>query len=338
MRNVNPLERIASLAGKPVEAISNAMNRPISPSPQSVVGLLRRGHPLRDEVRDRIVLVTGASSGIGEAAALQIGAAGGEVILVARGAEKLAETAEAVEAAGGTAHVHPTDLTSYEAIDALVADVIAQYGGVDFLVNNAGRSIRRSLALSYDRFHDFERTMQLNYFAPMRLILGLIPGMRERNFGHIVNVSSVGVQTRVPRFAAYIASKAALDTASDAFQAETRDENVRFTTIYMPLVRTPMIAPTKIYDRFPALTPEQAGEVVCQAIADRPRRISPAFGRMASVADGLSPQLMDVVRNRGFKMFKDSTAATGGKAAAPADETVTPAGRAFAEVTRGVHW
>jgi short-subunit dehydrogenase len=335
---MNPLERIANIAGRPAEAISKAMNRPIAPSPQSVMGLLRRGHPLREVVKDRMVLVTGASSGIGEAAALQIGNAGGNVILVARGAEKLADTARAVEAAGGTAHVHPTDLSSYDAIDALVADVIAEHGGVDILVNNAGRSIRRSLTLSYDRFHDFERTMQLNYFAPMRLILGLIPGMRERKFGHIVNVSSVGVQTRVPRFAAYIASKAALDTASDAFQAETRDDNVAFTTIFMPLVRTPMIAPTKIYDRFPALTPEEAGEVVCEAIANRPRRISPAFGRMASVADGLSPQLMDVVRNRGFKMFKDSSAAKGGKAGTPEDEQVTAAGRAFAEVTRGVHW
>ena len=341
---MNPLKQVVSIAGKPVGAVQHALNRPMSrPTPDGVVSFLRGSHGLRNAVRDKVVLITGASSGIGEAAALQIGAAGGTVVLVARGEEKLRATADAVEVAGGVAHVHPCDLTDVEAIDRMVADVLDQHGRVDVLVNNAGRSIRRSLALSYDRYHDFERTMQLNYFAPLRLMLGLLPGMRERQDGHVINISSVGVQTRVPRFGAYIASKAALDTLSDAFQAETQDEGIRFTTVHMSLVRTPMIAPTKLYDRFPALTPEQAGEVVCEAIIDRPRRISPAFGRMASFADSLSPQFMDVVRNRGFKLFPDSSAAKGPKAPT-ADElgeegkNLSPAERAFVEATRGVHW
>jgi NAD(P)-dependent dehydrogenase (short-subunit alcohol dehydrogenase family) len=334
---VNPLKPFVDLATKPVETVQHALNRPMSrPTPDGIVSFLRGPRDLRPAVRDKVVLITGASSGIGEAAALAIGAARGTTILVARTPEKLEATADAVRAKGGTAYVHPCDLSDLEAIDRMVAEVLDQHGRVDILVNNAGRSIRRSLELSYERFHDYERTMQLNYFAPVRLMLGLLPGMRERRSGQVINISSIGVQTRVPRFAAYIASKAALDTLADAWQAETADQGVRFTTIHMPLVRTPMIAPTKLYDRFPALSPEQAGDVIAEAIIDRPRRVSPAFGRVASFADSISPQLMDVVRNRGFKMFPDSKAAKGGKGAE--DEPVSRTGQAFAEITRGVHW
>ena len=212
---VNPLKPFVDLATKPVETVQHALNRPMSrPTPDGIVSFLRGPRDLRPAVRDKVVLITGASSGIGEAAALAIGAARGTVVLVARTPEKLEATAEQVRAAGGTAYVHPCDLSDLEAIDAMVADVLDQHGRVDILVNNAGRSIRRSLELSYDRFHDYERTMQLNYFAPVRLMLGLLPGMRERGFGQVINISSIGVQTRVPRFAAYIASKAALDTLS----------------------------------------------------------------------------------------------------------------------------
>jgi short-subunit dehydrogenase len=259
------------------------------------------------------------------------------VLLVARGEEKLRATAAKVESVGGVAHVHPCDLTDLDAIDKLVADVLAQHGRVDILVNNAGRSIRRSLALSYDRFHDYQRTMQLNYFAPVRLMLGVLPGMRERKSGQVINISSVGVLTRAPRFGAYIASKAALDTLADAWQAETQDDNVRFTTVYMSLVRTPMIAPTTLYQKFPALTPEQAAGVVCEAITDRPRRVSPAFGRFAFLADAITPEILDSVRNRGFKLFGDSTAAKG-RPAPVDDDKLTPASKAFVEATRGVHW
>ncbi len=336
---MNPLKQVGELLGKPIEVVSNALNRPGAQlTPHGIARMLRPGASLADALRDKVVLITGASSGIGKAAALEIGSVGGTGVLVARGADKLRETAVQVAVSGGSAHVHPCDLTDMAAIDKLVADVLDQHGRVDILINNAGRSIRRSLALSYDRFHDYERTMQLNYFAPVRLMLGLLPGMRERKFGHVINVSSIGVQTRVPRFGAYIASKAALDTLSDAFQAETQDENVRFTTIHMSLVRTPMIAPTTLYKKFPALTPEEAGEVVCEAIVDRPRRISPAFGRFASFADAISPEIMDTVRNRGYKMFHDSKAAAGGQPKATEEEELTTSRRAFVEATRGVHW
>ncbi|MGH3950970.1 MAG: SDR family NAD(P)-dependent oxidoreductase [Pseudonocardiaceae bacterium] len=336
---MNPFKQVGDLIGKPFEVVSSVLNRPgAQMTPHGIARMLRPGPSLTDAVRGKIVLITGASSGIGRSAALEIGAAGGTVVLVARGADKLRETASQVAAAGGRAHVHPCDLTVMATIDTLVAEVLDHYGGVDILINNAGRSIRRSLALSYDRFHDYERTMQLNYFAPVRLMLGLLPGMRERRFGHVINVSSIGVQTRVPRFGAYIASKSALDTLSDAFQAETQDENVRFTTIHMSLVRTPMIAPTTLYKKFPALTPEEAGEVLCEAIVDRPRRISPAFGRFASFADAISPEIMDTVRNRGYKMFPDSTAAKGQRAKPREDDQLTTTRRAFVEATRGVHW
>jgi short-subunit dehydrogenase len=186
--------------------------------------------------------------------------------------------------------------------------------------------------------HDYQRTMQLNYFAAVQLMLKLLPGMREGGFGHVVNVSTVGVQTRVPRFGAYIASKAALDTLCDAWQAETHSDDVRFTTVHMPLVRTPMIEATTIYQRFPVLTPEDAADVLCQAIVHRPRRVSPAFGQFAAFADAVSPQIMDRVRNRGFQLYEDSAAAKGETAPKPDEEKLSAQGRAFAEITRGVHW
>jgi NAD(P)-dependent dehydrogenase (short-subunit alcohol dehydrogenase family) len=239
-----------------------------------------------------------------------------------------------VRAAGGTAHVYPCDLSDLDAIEVMAEQVAADLGRVDILVNNAGRSIRRSLELSYDRFHDYERTMQLNYFAAVRLTLALLPGMRERGHGTVINISSVGVQTRVPRFGAYIASKAALDTLCDAWQAETQPDNVKFTTVHMPLVRTPMISATTIYDRFPTLTPEDAADVICQAMIHRPRRSSPPIGQLAAVADAISPQIMDIVRSQGFRMFDDSAAAKGSGSDAP----IGTAEKVFAELTPGVHW
>src|SRR4051794_11718223 len=338
---MNPAKTALGLIGKPVGAVSHALNRPSSTGrnrplyPLNLIDALV-GDSLEDAVRDRKTLITGASSGIGAVTAERIGAAGGEVVLVARGREKLEETAANVEAAGGKAHVYPCDLTDLDAIGKMAAHVELDLGGVDILVNNAGRSIRRSLELSYDRMHDYQRTMQLNYFAPVRLMLALLPGMRERGFGTVVNVSSIGVLTRVPRFGAYIASKAALDTLCDAWQAETHSEDVRFCTVHMSLVRTPMIEATTIYQRFPVLTPDQAAEVLCEAITKRPRRVTPPFGQIAAFADAMSPGIMDRVRNQGFQLFQDSAAARGEKGGEP--DKVSPQGRAFAEITRGVHW
>ena len=338
---MNPAKTALDLIGKPVGAVSHALNRPSSMTrnaPLYGLNLLdaMRGGSLEDAVRDRIVLITGASSGIGAVTARRIGEAHGEVVLVARGREKLNETAAAVKQAGGEAHVYPCDLTDLDAIEAMAGQVLADLGRVDILVNNAGKSIRRSLKLSYDRMHDYQRTMQLNYFAPVRLMLSLLPGMREREFGTVINVSSIGVLTRVPRFGAYIASKAALDILCDAWQAETHSDNVRFSTVHMSLVRTPMIEATTIYQRFPVLTPDQAADVLCEAIIHRPRRVSPPFGQLAAFADAMSPAIMDRVRNQGFQLFDDSAAARGEKDSKPRE--VSPRARAFAEVTRGVHW
>ena len=207
-------------------------------------------------------MITGASSGIGKSAALKVGEAAGTVLLVARTPEKLEETRDEIEEAGGTAHIHRCDLSDLEDIERMADEVLAEHGRVDILVNNAGRSIRRSVALSYDRFHDYERTMQLNYFGALKLIMKLLPGMRERKFGHIINISSIGVQTNTPRFSAYVASKAALDAFSRCIGSEVIDDGVHITTIHMPLVRTPMIAPTKMYDAFPTISPDEAAEMI----------------------------------------------------------------------------
>jgi NAD(P)-dependent dehydrogenase (short-subunit alcohol dehydrogenase family) len=224
-----------------------------------------------------------------------------------------------------------------DAIAAMADKVLADLGGVDILINNAGRSIRRSLELSYDRIHDYQRTMQLNYLGAVQLILKFIPGMRERGFGQIINVSSVGVQTRAPRFGAYIASKSALDSLCDALQAEVVGDDVKFTTVHMALVRTPMISPTKMYDKFPALTPDQAAGVITDAIVQRPRRASSPLGQFAAVVDAVNPAVMDRVRNRAFGMFGDSTAAKGDQSDNSTDD-FNNRSETFVRATRGIHW
>jgi NAD(P)-dependent dehydrogenase (short-subunit alcohol dehydrogenase family) len=224
-----------------------------------------------------------------------------------------------------------------DAIATMADQVLNDVGGVDILINNAGRSIRRSLELSYDRIHDYQRTMQLNYLGAVQLILKFIPGMRERGFGQIINVSSVGVQTRAPRFGAYIASKAALESLCDALQAEVVNDDVKFTTVHMALVRTPMISPTTMYDKFPALTPDQAAGVITDAIVHRPRRASSPFGQFAAVADAVNPAVMDRVRNRAFGMFQDSSAAKGGESATDTSQ-FDRRSETFVRATRGIHW
>ena len=333
---------LTGLVEKPIAAVSNILNTPNSAGryrPFYLQNLFDavQGRTLDDAVAGKTVLITGGSSGIGKAAANKIAAAGGETVLVARTQEKLDKAADEIRAAGGIAHVYSCDLSDMDAIAELADKVLADLGRVDILINNAGRSIRRSLELSYDRIHDYQRTMQLNYLGAVQLILKFVPGMRERNFGQIINVSSAGVQTRAPRFGAYIASKAALDTLCDSLQAETVHDGVRFTTVYMALVRTPMISPTKVYDRFPALTPEQAAGVLADAIVHRPRRVSPPVGQFATVADAVNPMVMDYVRNRAFAMFDDSAAAQGSES----DESTTrfdKRAETFVRATRGIHW
>ena len=274
---------------------------------------LFRERSLAKSVEGKRILVTGASSGIGQTLALKIGEAGGEVILVSRTREKLEEVAKEVEELGGTAHVHPCDLSDLEDIERLANEVNEKHGGVDILINNAGRSIRRSLEASYDRFHDYERTMQLNYFGALKLIMGFMPGMRERKSGHIINVSSIGVQTNTPRFSAYVASKAALDAFARCVGPEVIGDGVHFTTVYMPLVRTPMIAPTNIYDAFPTLSPEEAAKMLTDAIIDKPKRVASRLGTFGQVLYAVSPKSVDRIMNQAYKIFPDSKAAKGEK-------------------------
>jgi NAD(P)-dependent dehydrogenase (short-subunit alcohol dehydrogenase family) len=286
-------------------------------------------------INGKTVVITGASSGIGKAAALKIARAGGIPILVARSMDKLEETKAEIEATGGTAYAYSADLSALDSIDDLVKQILDEHVAVDMLVNNAGRSIRRSIALSQDRFHDFERTMQLNYFGAIRLTMGLLPHMRERGFGHIVNVSSIGAQTNPPRFSAYVASKAALDAWTRVVSSEVVGDGITFTTIHMPLVRTPMIAPTKIYDQFPTITPDEAGDLVCEALRSRPKQINTRLGTFGEVAYALAPKAVDQILHMAYKVFPDSAAARGEK---DPNEKASMEQVAMANLMKGVHW
>jgi NAD(P)-dependent dehydrogenase (short-subunit alcohol dehydrogenase family) len=286
-------------------------------------------------VNGKTVLITGASSGIGRAAALKVAAAGGIPLLVARSADKLEETRQEIADAGAHAFTYSADVSDPDSVDKLVEQVLADHPTVDVLVNNAGRSIRRSVALSYDRFHDFERTIKLNYLGTIKLIMGLLPHMRERRSGHVVNVSSIGVQTNPPRFSAYVASKAALDAWTRVVGSESIGDNVHFTTIHMPLVRTPMIAPTKIYDSFPTISPDEAADLICEAIRARPKHVGTRLGTFGEVAYALFPKAVDQILSTAYKVFPDSAAAKGQKD--PGEHASTEQ-VALAHLMKGVHW
>jgi len=288
---------------------------------------------LAGAVRGKVVVITGGSSGIGLAAAERCADAGATVVIAARDAEKL-EAARAKLAERGTVHAYACDLADPGACDAFAKRLLAEHGGVDFLVNNAGRSIRRSIDLSYDRFHDFERTMQLNYFAVVRLTMALMPSLLARG-GHVVNISSIGVLSNAPRFSAYVSSKAAMEAWTRCAGAEYADRGVTFTIINMPLVRTPMIAPTKIYEQVPVATPDDAADMVAEAIITRPKRIATKLGIAAEVLHLVAPRVTEVVMNTAYRMFPDSAAAQGDRKqdAPPTREAVV-----FASLLRGVHW
>ena len=286
---------------------------------------------IENSVEDKVVLITGASSGIGKEVALKVGSAGGIPLLVARSRDKLEEIKDQIEADGGRAAVHPADLTDIDDIDRLADEVLEQHVAVDILINNAGKSIRRSIDRAYERFHDYQRTMQLNYFAPVKLILKLLPVMRERESGHIINVSTIGLQMNTPRFSAYVASKAALDAFSKSIGPEIIGDGVHITTVYMPLVRTPMIAPTKMYDRFPTLSPEQAAGMITEAIRKRPKRMATTLGNLGQLTYAIVPGAQDLIANQAYNLFPESDGAK-------QEDRPTAEQRAFAQATRGVHW
>lgn len=293
-------------------------------------------HSLEGNVRGKVILITGASSGIGQVSALRLAEAGAHVLLIARSADKLEETAAQIAELGGKSTSYQADVSDMEDCDRLVAKVLADQGFVDILINNAGRSIRRSLELSYDRFHDFERTMQINYFGALRLTMGLLPSMSEKKTGHVINMSSISALTPSPRFSAYVASKSALDAWTRAAAVEYSDRNVRFTTINMPLVRTPMISATSIYDSMPVLSPDEAGDMVVEAVIKKPKRIASQLGIFLQVMSAVAPKFSEVLMNTVFRMFGDSAAARGDSK--PEKVEASNEQVALAALMKGVHF
>ncbi|WP_156758607.1 SDR family NAD(P)-dependent oxidoreductase [Actinokineospora pegani] len=258
---------------------------------------------LRDAVHGKIVLVTGASFGLGEATARRLAHAGATVLLVARTEDALREVVKDLADQGLTAHAYPTDLTDLDAVEALTARVLAEHGHVDVVVSNAGKSIRRSISDSYDRMHDFERTIAINYLGPVKLVLGLLPSMRARKQGHLVNISTIGVRIPpAPRWAAYQSSKTAFDVFFRSVAAEAASDRVTATSIYMALIKTRMSAPTKTFDNVPGMSADEAAEIVCRAIVDRPAKISPWWADVAEVATAAVRRPLEVVVSKRFAL------------------------------------
>ncbi len=287
---------------------------------------------LRARVSSSRVVITGASSGIGEALAHRLADAGATVILVARSVDKLDETRRAIEGRGGAAFTYPGDLSDAGDTQRIIDAILAEHRGVDILVNNAGISIRRSVARSYDRIHDFERTIALNFLGAVRLIMGFLPGMRERRRGQILNVSTIGVQVNVPRYGAYLASKAALDAFSRVVAVEALKEGVKVTTIYMPLVKTPMMESTTIYDSFPMRSAEQAAELIVEGIVERPKRVATPVGNLFELAYGIAPRAIERILNAAYELYPESGHKKDQKEPASSDAALF--GRVFDAVTR----
>jgi NAD(P)-dependent dehydrogenase (short-subunit alcohol dehydrogenase family) len=290
---------------------------------------------LKGTVAGKVVLVTGGSSGIGLAAAHKFAEAGAVTIICGRDQDKLDEACKEAKAKGYQFVAYSADIADMTDCDRFTALLNENHGGVDFLINNAGRSIRRAIESSYDRFHDYERTMQLNYFGCLRVTMGVLPSMVAKKKGHVVNISSIGVLTNAPRFSAYVASKAALDAWTRCASSEFADQGITFTTINMPLVRTPMIAPTAIYKNVPTLAPEEAADMVAQACISKPVRIATRLGIFGELLHALAPRIAQISMNTTFRMFPDSSAAKGDKAAKP---QLSAEAVAMQQLMRGIHF
>ncbi|QDZ29443.1 SDR family oxidoreductase [Noviherbaspirillum sp. UKPF54] len=291
---------------------------------------------LRGQVEGKTVLVTGGSSGIGLATARKLAEAGAITLICGRDAGKLAAARETIRARGHDVLTYQVNLADAADCERFVQTLIANHDGVDILINNAGRSIRRPIEASFDRLHDFERTMQLNYFGALRMTMGLLPKMMERRAGQVINISSIGVLTNAPRFSAYVASKAALDAWTLCAASEFADVGIKFTTINMPLVRTPMIAPTGIYRDVPTLSPDEAADLVVRAIVDKPVRIATRIGLAGQGLHTVMPHAAQIILNTAFRMFADmEPAAKEGEKAAP---PLSAEQRAMQQLLRGVHF
>jgi NAD(P)-dependent dehydrogenase (short-subunit alcohol dehydrogenase family) len=289
---------------------------------------------LHGRVSQRVVLVTGGSSGIGLASALKFASAGATTIIAARDVQKLQAAKDEAAGRGLKLITRAADITDPSQCAALVRWLTEEHGGVDILINSAGRSIRRGIENSYDRLHDFERMMQVNYFGALQVTMGVLPGMVKKRSGHVINISSIGTLTNLPRFSAYLASKAALETWTRCAAAEFLDQGVDFTNINMPLVRTAMSAPTKFYEQVPALSPEEAADIVVDAVIRRPVRIATRLGIFGLFANTVTPRAAQVIMNTSFRMFPDSAASRGEASEA---ERPTADQIAFAQLLRGMH-
>jgi NAD(P)-dependent dehydrogenase (short-subunit alcohol dehydrogenase family) len=289
---------------------------------------------LKAAVGGRVVVITGGSSGIGKATALRLAEAGATTIIVARDAAKL--EAARLEAAERGLELVPVsaDITDPVQCAEFIKRVADDYGGADILINNAGRSIRRSIEHSFDRAHDFERMMRINYFGALNITMGLLPEMARRRRGHVINISSIGVLTNSPHFSAYVASKSALEAWTRCAASEFLDRGVAFTIVNMPLVRTAMVAPTKFYEHVPILTPEKAAELVVEAIIHRPARVATRLGLLGEVLNAVLPHVGQIIANTTFRMFPDSGRA---KSEQPGDDALTADQIAFTQLLRGFH-
>jgi len=296
---------------------------------------LFKARNLEQAVRGKRVLITGGSSGIGRATALKLAAAGARVLIVARDPQKLQAVRAAIEAQGAAASVYPCDITDEQSCAQLMARLQDEHGGVDILINNAGRSIRRAIEHTYDRFHDYERVMRLNYFAAVRVTLGLLPGMVQRGAGQVINISSIGVLSNAARFAAYNASKAALEAFTRCAAAEYSERGVHFGVVNLPLVRTPMVEPTRIYRHFNLISPEQAAAMVCDAVIERRGRLATRLGTLAQLIEVFAPRLGTAIMSESFRIFPDSEAAG---AAQGSDAVATPDMLALGSLMHGIHW
>jgi NAD(P)-dependent dehydrogenase (short-subunit alcohol dehydrogenase family) len=287
-------------------------------------------HSLRGHVQGKVVLVTGGSSGIGLACAHKLAEAGATTLICGRDPARLEAARQDIASRGHAVRTYPVDLADIGACEGFVRQLLDEHGRVDILVNNAGRSIRRSVEESYERFHDFQRTMQLNFFGALRLTLGLLPAMAAQRAGQVINISSIGVLTNAPRFSAYLASKAALEAWTYSAAAEYADLGVKFTVVNMPLVRTPMIAPTGAYRDAPALRPDEAAELVVQAIVKHPPRVATEVGLIGMGLQLAAPGLSQAILNSAYRLSEPDALALPGQPAAPEL-------KAMQQLLRGVH-
>ncbi len=270
------------------------------------------------------VIITGASSGIGRASAIAVAERGATVFALARNTDALDALVAEIRASGGQAHAFTCDVTDSASVEHTVKDILGRFTHIDYLVNNAGRSIRRSVSASTDRLHDYERVMAVNYFGAVRMVLALLPHWQERRFGHVVNVSSAAVLARTPRYSAYAPSKAALDAFSEVAGTETLSDHITFTNIHMPLVSTPMIAPSRRLNPMPPITAEHAAAMVVRGLIEKPARIDTPAGTLADLGMYFNPRLTRRVLHQIYLGYPDSAAAKGQAAPEPSAEAPAP--------------